>query len=186
MPLPFAPLVGWLIGLALALAARQDLSLSQSPLAGAREGAARVPRPVGLAVAFAALVYTPVVAYFAAFHGDWSYLYLVRWHAIPSALDLILILAASATIPLATAVALSALRGATRRRALLRLAAVPALGALALAILASRRLATSATYTQYHGGFGAEPLTSSTLGRGVLLAALVLAAGLAWTIRASR
>lgn len=186
MPLAFAPLVGWLIGLGLASASRGDLAVLQSPLSRDREVRPQLPRPIALAIGFAAFVYAPVVGYFAAFHGDWSYLYLVRWHAIPSALDLVLVLVASATIPVAAAVARRWGAGAARARTLLRLAAVPALAAIALLVAAGHRLTTSATYAQFHGGFGAEPLTSSALGRGVLLAAIALAVGLGWTVRATR
>jgi hypothetical protein len=140
---------------------------------------------VALAAAFAALVYAPIVGYFAALHGDWSYLYLVRWHAVPSAVDLILVIVASGSVPIATAVAHPYARLA-RAGVLVRLGAGPAILAIALAAIAARRLATSATSAQYHGGFGAEPLTSSTLGRAVLLAAVALVAGVAWTVRASR
>src|SRR5215471_15816366 len=118
MPLPFAALVGWLIGLGLAWAGRTD-SLAHSrpragPSAGDRHEATRpdamrsegvVPRSVRLAIAFAALVYAPIVGYFTALHGDWAYLYVVRWHTIPSAVDLILVVLASATIPIAAAIA---------------------------------------------------------------------------------
>jgi hypothetical protein len=138
-----------------------------------------------LAIAFSALVFMPIVGFFVALHGDWSYLYVVPWHTIPSAVDLVLVVGASASIPIAAAIARPYAR-AGRLNVLVRLGAAPAAGALLLAIVAARRLATSATYAQYHGGFGAEPLTSSTLGRGVLLAAIALALGVAWTVRAGR
>jgi hypothetical protein len=140
---------------------------------------------VALTIALAALVYAPIVGYFVALHGDWSYLYVVRWHSIPSAVDLVLVVLASATIPIAAAVARPYARAA-RLNVLLRLGAGPAVVALGLAGASARRLATSATYAQYHGAFGVEPLTSSTLGRGVLLAAVALALAIGWTARASR
>ena len=194
MPLPFAALAGWLIGLGISWAGRTDLHAHNRPRAGDRHEATRpdalraegrIPRSVVLAIAFAALVYAPIVAYFTALHGDWAYLYVVRWHTIPSAVDLVLVLVASASIPIAAAIARPYARAA-RLNVLVRLGAGPAVLAIVLAIASARRLATSATYAQYHGGFGAEPLTTSTLGRGVLLAAIALALGIAWTVRVSR
>ena len=192
MPLPFAALVGWLIGLGLAWAGRTDSLAHNRPRdrhEATRPDAVRtegvIPRSVALAIAFAALVYAPIVGYFTALHGDWAYLYVARWHTIPSAVDLILVVLASASIPVAAAIARPYARAA-RLNVLVRLGAGPAVLAIGLAIAAGRRLATSATYAQYHGGFGVEPLTSSSLGRGVLLAAIALVAGVAWTVRAGR
>src|SRR5215472_8314310 len=90
MPIPFAPLVGFLVGALLAWAASSELARDDAPLA--------VSRPFAIAVAFAVLVYVPVVGYFVTFHGDWAYLYLVKWRTIPSALDLALVLVAGATV----------------------------------------------------------------------------------------
>ena len=183
MPLPLAPLVGWLLGLWLAWSARG-------------ERADRAPedrlllliafsRPVVVAAGLALLVYAPVVGYFAAFHGDWSYLYVVPWHRVPSAVDLVLVLLASATIPAGVAVGLAPAR-AGRSGLLVRMAIGPAVVLLALVGVFARRLAASASYAQFHGGFGVEPLTHGALGRGILLAVIALAAALAWSVRSLR
>jgi hypothetical protein len=138
-----------------------------------------------VAVALALFVYAPILGYFTAFHGDWSYLYLVPWHSVPSAVDLVLVFAASATIPLGFAVSRAqALSG--QRAWLMRFAAAPTAVVLLMLALSARRLAVSATYAQYHGAFGVSSITTSSLGRGILLAAITLVAAIAWSIRQVR
>src|SRR5438105_5390648 len=112
------------------------------------------------------LVYAPIVGYFTALHGDWAYLYVVRWARVPSAIDLAAVLACGAAVPAGFALA-TPWAIAKRSPRLLWLAA--GIGGIVLVgvVLASRRLAFSATYAQYHGGFGAVPLARSPLGRGV-------------------
>ena len=41
----------------------------------------------------------------------------------------------------------------------------------------------SGTYAQFHGDFGTQPISASPLGKGVLLMGVVLALGIAWTVR---
>src|SRR5262245_26570628 len=97
MPLPFAVPIGLLLGMSLAWLARVELARSEVPLV--------LARPFLVAVGLGAIVYAPVVAYFVARHGDWAYLYLVRFSRIPSAVDLALIILAAAQLPLGFAVA---------------------------------------------------------------------------------
>lgn len=173
MPLPFALPVGFVLGISLAWLARVELSRSDAPLV--------LSRPFLVAAALGALVYAPVVGYFVALHGDWAYLYLVRWGSIPSALDLVLVVLAAAQLPLGFTLA-SPWAIAKRGPALLKVAsAVLVLAALA-ALLLHRRLGVSATYAQFHGGFGVMPASKTTLGRGVLLGGIALLAG--WTFSA--
>lgn len=168
MPLPFAYPVGLLIGMSLAWLARVELARSEVPLVLAR------PFLVALGLGF--VVYAPVVAYFVAMHGDWAYLYLLRFGRVPSAVDLALVVAAAAHVPfgfaLATPWALS-----KRGPALLKAGAAVGLLVVALAALAARRLAISASFAQFHEGFGVMPIAETPLGRGVLLSwvALLLA-----------
>lgn len=184
MPLPVAPLLGWLLGLWLAWAARGE---RPDRLAGAADERLLLffSRPLVVATALAVFVYAPLVGYFAAFHGDWSYLYVLPWSRVPSALDLILVVLASATIPAGVALGLGPAR-LGRSSALARLAAGPLVLLLVVVGVGARRLATSASYAQFHGGFGVESITDGALGRGVLLAAIALAAAVAWTARALR
>src|SRR5438045_9383789 len=98
MPLPFAWLVAFALGAAFARAAQGEIARSEGPLV--------MSRPVLVVVAFAALVVAPVAGYFAAFHGDWAYLYGVNWQDVPSAVDLVLVALAAALVPAGFAAAI--------------------------------------------------------------------------------
>jgi hypothetical protein len=175
VPVPFAHLFGLALGAALAWIAGPELGSSDAPIVASR--------PFGIVLAFAGFVWLPVVGYFVAFHGDWSYVYLVPWRRVPSAVDLGLVLLAGAAVVGGFCAAV----GPVRRRhftPLVLLTAVPAAIAIAGITLAAHRLAVSGTYAQFHGDFGTEPIGASLLGRGVLLMGAVLAVGVAWTIRA--
>jgi hypothetical protein len=134
-------------------------------------------------LAFTALVFAPIVAYFVAFHGDWSYVYAVAWRRVPSALDFALVLIGGGSVPLGFVTAAPIVRK-RKTSAVATAVVVPAALALALLALTARRLAWSATYAQFHGDFGAEPLAESALGRGVLWMGIVLALAIAWCVRA--
>src|SRR5262249_34775178 len=97
MPLPLALPIGLLIGMSLAWLARVELARSEVPLV--------LARPFLVAAGLGAIVYAPVVAYFVTLHGDWAYLYLVRFTRIPSAVDLALVVVAGAQVPLGFALA---------------------------------------------------------------------------------
>ncbi len=174
MPLFLAPLVGWLVGLGLAWVARADRGWEESPLV--------TSRPFLVTAAFAGFVYVPVVGYFAAFHADWAYLYVAPGRAIPSALDLALVLFAGASVPLGLATGARSVRGHVMKP-LLKLGAGPAFAALVIVAVFARRLVVSGTYAQYHGHFGTESIAQSALGRGVLAAALALSMAIAASAR---
>ena len=174
MPVLFAPLVAVVLGVALAWVSRVELTRAEGPLVATR--------PVVVATALAFLVYAPLVGYFLVFHGDWSYFYLYPHALIPSAIDLGLVLVASALIPLALVLAAPAARQ-KRLAALTWFAAVPGLVACGLFAWGARRLSVSATYVQFHRGFGVVPIGGSTLGRGVLFLLLVGALAVYWSVR---
>ena len=172
MPLPFALPIGLLVGLSLAWLSRAELARSEVPLA--------LARPFLVAVGLGIIVYAPVLGYFAAAHGDWTYLYLFRSSRVPSALDLAFVVACGASVPAGFALATP---WAIAKRSQRLLAASAALAAAVVigAVLASRRLATSASYAQFHGGFGGAPASHTTLGRGVLSSWIAFAAAYAWS-----
>jgi hypothetical protein len=180
MPLPLALPVGLLLGMTLAWLARAELARSEVPLL--------LARPFLVALAFGAIVFAPAAGYFAARHGDWTYLYLVRWSRVPSAIDLLLVVIAGLTIPLGFALATPwaiARRGAR----LFQVAGGVALAVVIASALLARRLGVSASFAQFHGGFGSAPLGRSPLGRGVLLSWIAVAFGYAWSayvLRSSR
>ena len=177
LPLPLALPVAWLIGLSLAWSARAELARSEVALV--------LARPFLVAAAFGAIVLGPVVGYFVALHGDWAYLYVTSWARIPSALDLLLVVFAAAQVPLAFA--LTAPWAAAKRGPLfVRASAVVLLVIVVLCVVFFRRLGASATYAQYHGGFGTAAIGKSSLGRGVLSSWTALLAGWGWAIHVLR
>ncbi|HQY62280.1 MAG: hypothetical protein IPF92_11940 [Myxococcales bacterium] len=171
MPLLLAPLVAILIGLVLTYYGRAELSLADRTPLGTRS--------FRVALAFAVLVYAPVLGYFAAFHGDWAYLYLGPQARLPSAVDLALVLLAAALIPATLAIAARSV-AEQRSGLLLRAGGATLAVTLLLCALASKRLLVSASYVQFRGGFGGVPLGQSPLGRGVLLSWVALGAAAAW------
>jgi hypothetical protein len=172
MPLPFAPFVGLALGATFAWVAAQELSRTEGPIVASRAFA--------IVAAFAALVWVPVLGYFVAFHGDWSYLYLVPWRRVPSAIDLGGVLFAGLTVVAGFALSVEPIR---KRRFAPVVGAIVAPLALVIAglTLTARRLGVSGTYAQFQGDFGTETIGSSPLGKGVLFMGAVLAAAVAWT-----
>ena len=177
MPLPFAFPLGLILGMTLAWVARAELARSEVPLV--------LARPFLIALGLGAIVFGPVVGYFAALHGDWTYLYLVRWSRVPSALDLFLVVLAALQVPLGFAIATPWAIAKRGTRLLQVNAGIAAALVIACAVFA-RRLAVSASFAQYHGGFGGVPIGRSPLGRGMLLSWIALALAYAWSVQALR
>jgi hypothetical protein len=180
VPLPFAWLVAFAMGAAFARVAKGEIARSEGPLVASR--------PMTIVLGFAAFVFLPVAGYFAAFHGDWAYLYFVSWQSVPSAIDLALVLLAAAMVPAGFVVAVATLR--TRQSRAIHVVTgfigVPLALAVVLTVAFSHRLAVSASGAQYQGGFGVEPIATSALGKGVLWALLALVAGAVWAVRSLR
>jgi hypothetical protein len=170
MPAPIALLLGFAIGAALAFLARQELTRGDDAL--------HETRAFTVACLFAVFVWAPVTGYFLAFHGDWAYFYGVPWRRIPSALDLVVVLAAAAVVPAGFVAAVPAVR-ARSRQVVAGLVGGPIAVVLVLTLALFGRLRTSATYAQFHGHFGRSPVFGSTLGKSLGWAALVLLAGAA-------
>jgi hypothetical protein len=165
--------VGLALGVVLAWIAGPELSRDGGPVIASR--------PFAVVVAFAALVWLPIVGYFVAFHGDWAYLYVVPWRRVPSAVDLGLVLLASAAVVAGFCVTVPRVR---KRRfgPVVAMVVVPGALTAATVTIAAPRLAVSGTFAQFHGDFGTEPIAASTLGKGVLFMGIVLALGVAWTV----
>ncbi len=177
MPLPFAFPVGLILGMTLAWVARAELARSEVPLV--------LTRPFLVALGLGVIVFAPIIGYFAALHGDWAYLYLLRWSRVPSAVDLFLVVVAAVQVPLGFAIATPWAIARRGTRVLQVNAVVAALVVIAGAIFA-RRLSVSASFAQYHGGFGGMPIGRSPLGRGMLLSWVALALAYAWSMQALR
>ena len=169
VPTLIAPLVGFALGTLLGFLSRQALLTREELRAQVMLVSAQL----------ALLVFMPMVTAFTALHGDWSYLYLVPDKSIPSAVDLVFVIAATGSVVAGTYTAAWALR--SRRENVLMIAlSAPAILLLVVLAVASRRLATAATYAQYHGGYGTLPIGRSQLGRSVLASWITLSLGLTW------
>lgn len=177
MPIPLAIPVGVVLGMALAWTARAELGRSEVPLL--------LVRPFLISLGLGALVLGPVVAYFASWHGDWAYLYLAPRARIPSAVDFLFILLSALSLP--GGFALAAPWAVARRGSrIFQVAAALSAVVVIVAALSRQRLGVSATYAQYHGGFGILPLGQSPLGRGILLSWSAIALAYAWSFHALR
>jgi hypothetical protein len=175
VPIAFAPLFGLALGAILAWVAAPELARVDGPTIASR--------PFAVVAAFAGLVWVPAVGYFVAFHGDWSYLYVVPWQRVPSAVDLGLVLLAGAAVVGGFWLSVAPVR---KRRSgpIVVTVVVPGAVAVVGVLVAARRLAVSGTFAQFHGDFGTEPIGASVLGKGVVLMGFVLALAIAWTVRA--
>jgi hypothetical protein len=176
VPLPLAALVAVSLGALFAHVARAELSLDEPLLSS---------RPLAIVSAFAGLVYLPAVAYFAAFHGDWAYMYFVAWRRVPSAIDLAVVLACAALVPAGFAIAAPFARS-KRREIVMALIAAPAALAATLAIVFQHRVGTSATFAQFKHGFDTEPVARAALGRAMLVAIALTAGAALWAVRLLR
>ncbi len=177
VPLLFAPFVAVLFGLLLAYYGRAELVLADRNVVGTRA--------FSVSLAFTAFVFVPTLGYFAAFHGDWAYLYLVPQTRIPSAVDLSFVLLASSLVPATISYAARHL-AEKRTSQLVRVFGILLAITALLGALLYGRLSVSASHAQFRGGFGAVPIGSSPLGRGVLLSWLALGGAAAWARAALR
>jgi hypothetical protein len=150
VPIPFAWLVAFALGAVLARAAQGEIAKLEGPLLASR--------PMAIVVGFAGIVFLPVTGYFAAFHGDWAYLYLVSWQSVPSAVDLCLVVGAACMVPVGFVAGVALLR--TRRsratQATAWLAGAPVALAVVLALGFAGLLSLNSSAAQYRGGFGVE------------------------------
>lgn len=171
MPALVGPFVAFLLGVALAWLGREhddDRVLS--------------PRTAIVAL-FASLVFAPVSAYFLIFAGDWSFGYLLDTRAVPSAVELCLVLLDAALV----LAGLLAGRAAVRRRSdrgLLALGVFPSLVIVGLLFAFFPRLRVEGTYHQVKSAFGTEPVAGGPLGYAILWMDGLLVAGFVLTVRA--
>lgn len=169
MPIPQLVVANAIIGLGCAWVARAEIRLaSRSSVASAAFGVLLVGQ---------LLLMIPVGLYLYIFYPDWSWLYLVRATAVPSAVVVFVI----AGYPLAAVggyFGAVALCRASRETFVLGL-----MGGLGLVILVTlavawRRVGHVGTFDQYHRLFGLSTLHGSGLGLFLLLA--LPAVGGAW------
>ncbi len=172
MPVVIAPLVGLVSGIGFAWASRAELHRTG--------GGAATSRAFFLVTLFGLVIYGPLTAYFVAFNPDWAYGFVVNTARLPGVADSAVVLAAMAS-PAAGFTAAARRAAEQRFGSLLQLAAVPAGLAIVTLAVGFPRLAVQATYTQFHGDFGIEPIAGSRLGLALLWMSAVLAGAIAWT-----
>ena len=173
MPVLLSPLVGLVLGVGFAWASAAELHRTG--------GEATASRSIALVSLFGLLVYGPLTAYFVAFNSDWAYGFLLNTARLPGVADSAVVLAAMAAPTAGFAIA--ARRAAEQRvGALLQVAAVPGAIALVALVIGFPRLTVQATYTQFHGDFGVEPVAGSRLGLSLLWMSGALAGAIGWTM----
>ena len=177
MPAFVAPLLAFILGLAFAWTAAEELASDPTSVLGSR--------CLVVATLFSVLVYAPAAAYFVAFHGDWAVAYLVDTQRLPSAVSLALVLVDAVMVPIGFVVGAPLARQRQIKK-LLSVAAVPAFVALMIVLISARRLGVSASYTQFHGDFGVTSIAGTPLGYAVVWVNGVLATAVALTFRQLR
>ena len=174
MPALVGPFVGFALGVALAWLGRVE---------ALREDDAGFRARVAVAALFGALVFAPACGYFLVFAGDWSLFYLVDSRAVPSAALLVLAVVDAALVALGFA---AGYRAARQRepRALVLLAAGPAVVAGVLLLSFFSRLRVEGTTHQVASRFGTQPIAGSPLGWAVLWMTAMVIAGFVIAARA--
>lgn len=173
MPLPFLFPAAVVLGMCHALFAERALRHAGQE------------RMLFAAALFGAAIVLPVEAYLLHDYADWAYLYLLEPRRIPSAIDLILLLLAAATVPAAAWLGARWLAQDTKYR-VLRTVLGLGTSSLVVGLIAWRRLTHFGTHAQYTGNYGLRSLTECSLGPSLLLVVATLAAGLAVSARALR
>ena len=177
MPLLIAPLLGLLLGLVFARAARDELAFSE-------RGPLSSPSIIVVA-AYGLLVHAPITGYFLTYAPDWSYAYLVDSQKLPAAMEIAGTLVAAGSPLLAFAVAAPS---TVRRRSpvLFRAAVVLVVMIIVLSAVLGPRWATEATYTQYYGDFGTRSVAGSDLGYALLWMNGVIVLAVLWVVQCLR
>lgn len=174
MPAFLGPLVGFVLGVALAWLAQASAARRDDSGWGAR---------AAIAALYGALVYAPACAYFLIFASDWSLGYLIDGRAVPSAAALALALLDAASVPLGL---LAARRALTRRtsRAPMLLGVLPAVLAVGLVLALFPRLRVEGTFHQVRSDFGTQPVAGGPLGYAILWMNGMIIAGFTAAVRA--
>jgi hypothetical protein len=172
MPAFSAPLLGFALGAGLFWSVARQLSRPIRPVAG---------HAVLIAAALGLTVYAPAVALLTSAEPDWAFAYVVPASRLPRWLVPALVLCAGMSVPLGFALA----SRAYRRRASFGQAWfwLPLGLGVAPLVALSRRLADQASFEQYQGDFGIQPLVGGPLGYLLMWVLVALAVALALTRR---
>ncbi len=165
------------MGVAFAWVAADELARGPGRVSGSRS--------LIVVALFGLLAYAPACTVVLAFGPDWSLAYLINSQRVPNLVTSALVLVDAASVPVGFT--LGARFAAERRLgSLVRLAALPALLGVLGPAAALPRLVVEATYTQFHGDFGARSVAGSPLGFALLWTAAVLGGAIGWTVRCLR
>lgn len=177
MPLPLAPILAALVGLALALVGRDE----------ARRTGAHVTTLRGFAIAtlVSVTLIAPATGYFVSFYPDWAYAYFVAAAAIPSAIDLLAVLAVGAATIGAYVLTVGALRRQSAH-SLTRWAVGLLVALVALGMLLAPRFLVITTTEAFREGGDKPSIGGSSLGVSILWIDGCVAAGLVWAGRQLR
>jgi hypothetical protein len=135
--------------------------------------AALASRSLSIVALYAVLVFGPACAYFLVLEPDWAGAYLFDAGRRARLVSVAGTLLALVSVPVGFLVAAPAAR-AQHTVGVARLGAVAALATVALTLALFPRLSVRATYAEFHGDFGTEPVARSTLGWGLLWVSFVL------------
>jgi hypothetical protein len=158
MPIVAAPVFGFALGAGLAWATARALARSVQSLSA---------RAVLIVALMAWLAYAPAQVFIATLAPAWSFGYFVAPEHVPGWFLPLFALFAGASVPLGFAAALRAAHGreaAFPKRWLL----VPALLGVLLLGPGVPRLGVFASFAQFHGDYGVQPLVGGALGYALL------------------
>jgi len=171
VPLPLAPLMAALLGVAFALIGRDEVRRTTTPPTSTRGFL--------VLVLSSGLLLAPALGYFVAFYPDWAYAYLLAGERVPSAVDLLEIVVIALVPPATYAWTASALRRHAVRELVRGVGAIVVLLAVAVALLGPRLLLAGTTHA-FREGYELAPISGSSLGASVLWIDGCLVAGLVW------
>ncbi len=176
MPALFAPLVGFLVGVLLAVAVLSSRRAEPPAASG---------RALAIVALFAGLVFAPVCGYFLTYSPDWAFAYLIDTRHVSSALLLVVFLLSLSSVPLGFLVALSRAQG-RRPLALLPWTMVPMAAIVTLFVVLAPKLMWNGSYAQVRQGLTSLSLIGSPLGYSIAWIDACLLAGVAWAFRELR
>ena len=162
---PFGLILSVLAGLAFAASARRQFGRGAQPWG----------RELAAVLSFEVFLGWPAALYLCVAFPDWSWMYLVDPHRLPTGTVILVLLAAAATLVGGYLLGWALVRTA-RDRLLFGVLGGGSLVLLILAIAARGRLWAAGTFSDYHAG-RAPVLTEGKLGWALLVILLCLSSG---------
>jgi hypothetical protein len=175
-PVVSAPLIGFTLGVLFAWLARDDIARGSPGSLSSRS--------LSIVALYTFFVFAPACACFVVLEPDWAGAYLFEGGRA-RLFSVVGTLFAVSSVPLGFVAAARATR-ARRLGEVVRLGAASGLAAVALTLALFPRLSVRASYAQYHGDFGTEPVAGSPLGFSLFWVLAVVTLASAYTGRALR